>query len=178
MCHFISLIVDGGDPSAIDAAARRLGRVAREADAAPIAHVLSAGERAFWTNRVGCDCGTRLGRDVEDDATQDDALVRARLHRKGWSEARIQRSLAESARVKAMPTRKRSSDSFELWRDLLSDLLAIPDVKTAGLLVHAYTGALEEGVVPARRREWLDNTAMLDGLRSLREDELLMFSRS
>lgn len=177
MCHFITLVTDAPDTSALDAAMRGHDRFARPTQNESVAGAMRAGERQFHTNPRECDCGTVLGRDDADATDEDNGRAADRLRRKGWSEARIRRSLEESARVRALPAKSRGADSLSLWQGVVSRVLGLPGVSTVGVLVHDYSGPSGE-TFTAIRRDWPADATILDGLTSLREDELLMFRLS
>ncbi|ATQ41398.1 hypothetical protein [Caulobacter mirabilis] len=172
MCDFISLVVDGGDASIIDAAMRAAGRKAHPADKPFLEASLKPGERAFWTTTKMCDCGTVLGHPGIDDVDERarEARERVRMRRKGWSEARIERAFADRARADALATRKHAVDSFDQWSAALTGVLATPGVRAAGLLLCSYDSNGSDV-----RRDWPVHAPIIEGLRSLRKGELLMF---
>lgn len=175
MCHFITLVAPTADQAALDAIMAPHGRTARPIENPGVQAALLEGEHQYLTNRRECDCGTVLGREPdEDDAAAVQAAEARRLARKGWSEAKISRSLADGARAAARL--EQCGDSLQLWADVIEDLqrsLALPHV---GLLVHAYTGSLSEPFKVSRHKAPAD-LALPDALGAMAEDQLLVFSR-
>lgn len=171
MCHFITLIVRGELPD-LAAVMKRHGRSATPIDNPSIRGILSADEAQFLTTSGHCDCGTVLAaRSVEQ---YDPLKEAARLRRKGWSDAKIARSLRDSERADSRPTKH--IDSFEFWNAVLEDVAAMPRIKGVGLLVHAYEGDVGNEEFQAARRD-LSGGNFAEALANMREDELLFIAR-
>ena len=171
MCHYITLIARTDDVDGLRAVMKAFGRTAAPVANPSIGKMLLAGERQFLT-AVGCDCGTVLGSGAED-AAQDRAEVEAaRLARKGWSRAKIERAMAASQRAASRP-KTRARDSVELWADVLGALESRLGLPQAGLVVHAYSGSLDDEVFDVGRRE--AGAMSAEGLGAMREDEVTTF---
>jgi hypothetical protein len=175
MCHYITLVVRGSDGAAIDQILRRHNRRASPIDNASIAGVLVAGEMQFLTTVGHCDCGTALAPCVVDRASER-AKQAARLAKKGWSKAKIERWLADRTKADDRVEERGhadSPDSIELWSRIVGDLLSTPGVQQAGLLLHFYSGAVEEEGFELTR-ETVRFRDFEPRLRDMREDQLLM----
>jgi hypothetical protein len=117
-----------------------------------LASILQPGELFGRMTTRHCDCGTALG----IDATAERLAERkresiehklARLRRKGWSDNRIERWLAQvqgdqerHARVQAVGATTEARE----WRDWLHLALEQVRVEHVGLLVDYYDGFLED----------------------------------
>lgn len=100
--------------------------------------VLTAGEHCYLLARAPCDCGTFLGSALQGTDDHDAAALRYR--RKGWSEARVARALAERDRSRA---RRRTNEDAAYWIDLLTGVADELALQRLGL-VHWYRGTTEE----------------------------------
>lgn len=100
----------------------------------------------------------------------------AKLSKKGWSQAKIDRWLNDRVKANERAEERRHAntpDSVELWSRIVGDLMSTPGVQQAGLLVHFYSSDIEdEAIEPVREtvpvREFEAN------LEDIREDQLLM----
>jgi len=175
MCHFITLVVRGSDGGAIDRVLRQHGRQAKPIANASIGAVLVAGEAQFLTTVGHCDCGTALARVVSDRAGERSDQAE-KLAKKGWSQAKIDRWLSDRVKADDRGEQRRHGtmpDSIEVWTRIIGDLLGTPGVQQAGLLLHYYSGDVEEESI-----ELVRETAPLrdfeSRLRAMREDQILM----
>ncbi|MEQ1708879.1 MAG: hypothetical protein ABL864_11190 [Terricaulis sp.] len=64
-------------------------------------------------------------------------------------------------------------DSVDLWSRIIADLLATPGVQHAGLLLHFYSGHVEDEVIEPSR-ETVPIRDFEARLANIREDQLLM----
>lgn len=173
MCHFITLVVPTDDVDALRSVMVRFGRDARPIDNPSVAKALTGGERQFLTNRRGCDCGTVLAVDHAHGGGDGQEREAARLARKSWSKAKIERALEARKRADARPTK--GPDTLELWADILSRLQSEMKLAHAGLLVHAYSGGLEDEAFSVARRDVPPGMDVMEGLQALRADEVTVF---
>lgn len=170
MCHFITLIVPTGDEAALRTVMRRHGRTAEAIDNPSVRRVLRADERQYLTSIGECDCGTVLAPSFEGPTEEEEA---ARMAAKGWSRAKIDRALADRRKASArMPV---GVDSFQLWAAVIADLQCSLRLPRAGLLLHLYSGGLEDEITTPRRRDAPSRGDRLEALRSLAPDEVLIF---
>jgi hypothetical protein len=175
MCYYIALVVRGSDAATIDQVLRKHGRKAKPLANRSIASALEPGEEQFLTTVGHCDCGTALA-----PATVDHASKRTqqadKLSKKGWSQAKIERWLSDREKAGERAEERRHAntpDSIELWSRIISDLMSAPGVQQAGLLLHFYSGDIEEEAIePSRETVPLRDFGA--SVRALHEDQLLM----
>ena len=176
MCHFITLVTDCADTSALSAAMDRHGRAARAQTSVSIQKYLRNEERQYLTSVGSCDCGTALVRSTgSGKADEREKLIQSKT-RKGWSKAKTERWIAERTKADARP--KPNSDSHEMWARILSEVLALPGTTSAGLVVHFYGGGIDEEAFSVSRREAEQGKDLIDLLHGLKEDELLVVRRN
>jgi len=175
MCHLITLIIPSLDQGRLKGILKAQGRVAVPVHNPSLAAKLDTGETQFLTTR-NCDCGTVFA-PSEEAAEQDDVAEIARLRKRGWSEAKIERSLASRNHAQAMG-RKPGVDSLAMWADVLHALLSDPKVERVGLFLHFYAGAVEAEALRPGLRLARKGEAIEEALRTFREDEILIFRRS
>lgn len=175
MCFYIALVVRGGDAASIDQVLRKHGRQAKPIANASVARALAPGEAQFLTTVGHCDCGTALAPVTMDRAAKRTAQA-AKLSKKGWSQAKIERWLRDSVKAddKAEERRHaRTPDSVEFWSRVVGDLISTLGVQQAGLLLHFYSGDIENEDIEAAR-ETVPVGDFEAHLHGLREDQLLM----
>lgn len=175
MCHFIVLVVRGGSASDIDQVLRRHARQARPIGNVSLGRILGPDEAPFLTTVGHCDCGTVLAHASVDRAVERNRQA-AMLTKKGWSQAKIRRWITDREKADERAVHRlhaNAPDSLEGWVRIITELLATSGVRQAGLLLHFFSGAIEEEALDLSRE-----TAPLNlfhaGLRDLQEDQLLM----
>ncbi len=171
MCDFIILVAPTADQQALSAAMARHGRAARPIANASLFRALLPGEFPYLTTQSACDCGTVLGT-VGNDPETELAKDAARLAKKGWSQARIARAIAQRQAADARPSEP-GPDSFALWAGVVGDLFETLKLPHVGLLVHSCAGSIATESFAIARRAAKD--APLTSLETLRPDELLVF---
>ena len=177
MCYYIALVVRGSDAATIDGVLRRHGRQAKAISNASILGALIPGEAQFLTTVGHCDCGTALAPTVIDRAAKRTEQA-AKLAKKGWSQAKIDRWLSDRVKADDRADERRHAntpDSLDLWSRIISDLLATPGVQHAGLLLHFYSGDVEDEVIEPIR-ETVPVRDFEARLASIREDQLLIIA--
>jgi hypothetical protein len=160
MCTFITMIAASDDLEQINAILSTLDRrgYARRAeriDTPGLGAVLLADEREYWLTRTPCDCGTYLGHAVQPVANSDHELAAdtARYRRKGWSEARIARAVADKERAAVRPARRQPNEDAKYWIDLMTALGAGLGLQRVGLRQHFHTKSSGEEPEIAPRQE-------------------------
>ena len=148
MCWFEYLAVPSG--ADLDVLAKTLGgehRQLRAEEGPAIRRWLAAEWQLFEFTRGHCACGSCLGeRVIYDRPTADDDHDRidreAERHRKrGWSEARVARWLAEkraAAERPAVSESEREQQELDDWMRLIPALLAVEGMACFGLLIHFF----------------------------------------
>jgi hypothetical protein len=175
MCYYIALVVRGSGAATIDGVLRRHGRQAKPISNASIGGALVPGEAQFLTTVGHCDCGTALAPTVIDRAGKRTEQV-AKLAKKGWSQAKIDRWLSDRVKADDRADERRHAntpDSVDLWSRIIADLLATPGVQHAGLLLHFYSGDVEDEVIEPIR-ETVPIRDFETRIANIREDQLLM----
>ena len=181
MCTFIlAVLPKDADAEAVKAIFRAHGRRCVEAGGLSdgLLAGLAPGERFFHTTPAHCDCGTLLGQATSPgrDPAQAAEATAARLRRKGWSEAKIARSLAQHAEAEARPPRP-SGDlaptSLAEWVALIDAVLASNATRSLGLLWCELDDDVEATDRPRIRRDALDE----DALAHMRRDVIHDFTR-
>lgn len=175
MCYYIALVVRGSDAATIDGVLRRHGRQAKPVSNASIGGALAPGEAQFLTTVGHCDCGTGLAPTVIDRVGKRTEQA-AKLAKKGWSRAKIDRWLSDRVKADDRADERRHAntpDSVDLCSRIIADLLATPGVQHTGLLLHYYSGDEEDEVIePIREAVPIRDFAAR--LAKINEDQLLM----
>ena len=148
MCTFISLFLPASvDQAAMTRIAEAHGLTLRPQDNAAVCRQLQAGERLFLSTRGHCDCGTSVGSQARASSEQPPGDAAAKLRYKGWSEAKIARSLAQSQEhglARSTQSQARSVAELERWHRFLTAATARNNAPYIGVLVHDYRGPLSE----------------------------------
>ena len=176
MCHFVTLIAPTEDEDAVRAIMERYGRAAAPIDNASVRSVLRDGERQYLTTRGHCDCGTVLAPRHDTPEAFEEKLAKeaARMTRKGWSETKIERAIADQRRADARPSGG-GSDSLELWNAVLRDLCGELKLPYIGLLVRFYSGVIATETFKASRHQVPGRQEWRDALGSIEHDEVTIF---
>ena len=179
MCHFITLIAPTEDAAAVRAVMERHGRAASTIDNPSVQKVLSDGERQYLTTRGHCDCGTILAppHDTPDAIEEKFGKEAARLRRKGWSEAKVERAMEDRRKADARPARA-GPDSIELWHAVLRDLCGDLKLPYVDLLIRFYSGGIGAEIFSASRRDVSKRTLWNEALGSMEHDEVTIFRLS
>lgn len=179
MCRFVTAVLPAAAPhEALDALARMHGRRLLRLSSPSVTRQLAAGEAYFLTTLGHCDCDEPLGarRWTRDDDGKDMAR---KLARKGWSDNKIARAMAQK-REQAMAADgvqcRRANDDLTRWLAYVNAVLASAQVGELGLLLHFYSGRIEDEAVTVRERRRVgrdeDRAALLHGME---HDVLYLF---
>src|ERR1051325_8062236 len=98
MCHYITLLVRGSNSDTIDRVLRDHGRQAKSMNNASVSRMLIPGEVQYLTTFRHCDCGTVLSPRVAGHPGNR-AEQAAKLAKKGWSQAKIERWLEDRTKA-------------------------------------------------------------------------------
>lgn len=177
MCYFVTLIAPTADADAVRVVLERHGRAATPIENPSVRKVLLAGEHQYLTTRGHCDCGTALIRWRDAPETLEKALAHReiRMQRRGWSENKIARALADRQRSKARKPAPDGPDSLELWNAILRNLGESLRLPYAGLLLRFYSGALEDEAFSASRRTIPRTVLQEESLGLIEADEVTIF---
>ncbi|MBO9708964.1 MAG: hypothetical protein J7521_12205 [Caulobacter sp.] len=172
MCHFVTLVAPTANAEAVRKVMIRHDRDAQPIEGRALGKLLRPGERQYLTARYGCDCGTVLA-DCSTPDEETEAMQARKLARKGWSSARIARTLADRRKAKTRPTR--GQDSLESWARALRDLRVDLGLSHVGLFLHCYSGSVEEEAINAVRIDALRGFSVVEALATMGEDRLMIF---
>lgn len=115
---------------------RARGRKAEPRANPSVQRALKLGEAQYSTS-ISCDCGTAFSPRMAEEPDYD--RIADKLRRRGWSEAKIERSL-EQMRDKIHRPKGKASDSVAYWIGVLRELPAETGATSVGLLLHWYSG--------------------------------------
>lgn len=182
MCHFITATLPPrADVDTVRGIATSFRRAWRPIESGPVVAQLAPGETYYLTTPNHCDCGTVLGSANRDAGQEiDPAQSIRKLKRKGWSESKIDRWLADK-RAAAKRTHDKPLEPGELdsktWNLLLSSVLESGATSKIGLMLHMYSGLITDAEIRLHRTSvsLADITpAFLEGIE---EDRLYEFAR-
>lgn len=175
MCRFITALVHAdADLAALQAIAQRHGRRLLPTSNPSIERECGPGLRYCLTTPEHCDCDTPLGARLRE-RTKDPVEAAQRMRRKGWSEAKIERALAQ--RQSAREAHAPSQDPCAPWLALIRDVLTQTRSTRFGLLMHWYGGPLEDDIVLSDRQSLPLAELNTQLLGQLRDDVLYEFRR-
>jgi len=148
MCTFVTLVAASGDLDRLGAllSARDRRGYARHAERVETpclrAH-LTPGECEYWLIHPPCDCGTFLGsEDPAGRAPERPLDAKAeRWRRKGWSEEKIARALADAGAARDRAPRRGSNEDAAYWIDLMRAIGEGLGLPRLGLMHHFYRTA-------------------------------------
>lgn len=173
MCHYITATLPHGfSILETEAIASQFERDWEPLNNPYIHKFLSSGEQYFYTTRGHCDCGTTLGskNSLHNNQSSIDRHVK-KFKRKGWSESRIDRWLEEKLKPKP------GGDTFS-WKSLISSLIEKGNAEYVGILLHAYSGSLENEKIEIERIEEVGFANLSEEyLCKVEEDVLYRFRR-
>lgn len=182
MCHFITAVLPVGAAHAeIDRLARGYGRQFQSLDNLSIESWLESDERYFFTTLGHCDCGTPLGsHDRQMAQALDWTAEERRLLKKGWSRAKVARSLEQKREHLDSDTGKNAranAKAMASWVDLIEAVLDSGLTQYLGLLIHFYDGPLDEQIELIGRVDVSRGEAQAEYLAGMKEDTLYIFQR-
>ncbi|TQM12456.1 hypothetical protein FB548_2390 [Pseudoxanthomonas sp. 3HH-4] len=177
MCRFITATLPAtAQIAALDALARAHGKQLRPLANPSVQRHLAPCEAYFLTTLGHCDCDAPLGWARRSRTTDWDEEAR-KLARKGWSTAKVARALAqkrEQAEVDAQVEARRVDTAMAKWVAFIDAVLGSGQVRELGLLLHHYSGPLDEDIRIRERRPVRVGAALPEVLRDLDEDVLYL----
>lgn len=173
MCHFVlaALPVDA-DVAALDAVAREHGRRLQPLHHPDLERQWGAQMRAYVTTPGHCDCGTVVGSRLRAGAPDWDAEAR-KLVRKGWSEAKAARAIAQRREQEAQP---QPVDTLAQWIAFVETMRAQRRVAGFGLMLHPARGALDEPFSICGIRDVGPDGDLAEILASMEDDVFYRFA--
>lgn len=183
MCHYITAVLPmAAAHGELDVIARKHGRQFQPLSNPSIEAQIGQSERYFMTTLGHCDCGTPLGALAHEKTTRspDWSAQEQRLLRKGWSKAKVARTLAqkqENLGAAADSVAETNLKATSLWINFISEVLDSWKTPQLGLLLHMYSGSVEDRI-NLKGREVV-HIAGLTGemLGNMKEDVLYVFRR-
>lgn len=180
MCHYVTAVLPrSADHARLDAIARDHGRCLERLPNPRVEAQIGPDEQYFFTTVGHCDCGTPLGAFARRHRDAPDwPALEQRLLRKGWSKAKVARSIAQKqedhraeSEVSEADHRRRLSD----WMDFIGAVLGPGKASHVGLLLHMYSGSINAGFELEGRQDirMADLTAKV--LANMKEDVLHVF---
>ena len=174
MCYYVTAILPRDvSLASLGPIATQFGRQLTPLTGPGLGAYLAPGEQYVLTTAGPCDCDTALGHQGRasrrGEGPQDDAA--RRLAAKGWSNARIARSLAQREKAQARHTAKADTD-LARWEGFLRAVLDT-GVAYVGLVLHCYEGPVAAGVALTGRQivpVCRETPPLRAALASLRED--------
>ena len=180
LCHFITATLPkNAAREPLDLLARKFGRQFLHFESPAVQAQLPPDTAYFFTTLAHCDCGTVLGSARRAAARAPDwANEEAKLLKKGWSRSKVTRALeqrqesdAQKQEAKAQVDRAQS-ENFE---GFVSAILKSGLTSELGLLLHSYSGQLEEVFTVLRHEQIPASAALSEVLPFVEEDVLYLF---
>lgn len=180
MCHYITAVLPkSADHARLDTIARDHGRRFERLSNPGIEAQIKADEQYFLTTVGHCDCGTALGAFTRDlGRTPDWPTLEQRLLKKGWSRAKVARSLAqkqEDHRLSSDASAAEHREQLSGWMNFIGAVLGPGKASHLGLLLHMYSGSIDDPIELAGREEIHASKLTIEVLGSLKEDVLYVF---
>jgi hypothetical protein len=192
MCYFITLVFPNGTDlddvrfAAGDDVRRALGLALLSIENKSLRRYLQPDDLSVLRSGGGaaCDCGTALGsvRRASRHKTDDDHQSANRIYQKaeklrrdGWSDAKVERWIAQKQAAAARP--QEGVAGLSDWELLLSRVLDSGAAPRIGLVLHWYTGLIEDEPISLERTTVKRNDITLDLLADIDEDVLYEFVR-
>ena len=180
MCHFITMIfpptTNFKEISSVLSRHHRHGEIVINPH---MTLMLRPGELYVQPAPKVCDCGTSLGslRPRPETKRPERSAVDA-LRRKGWSDSKITRCLAQRQETYTRKAKREADRHLHAsgtdpdgWVSTTSDILALFAVDYVGLLLHWYSGRVDnERIQIDRRTKLLLGEGLADALYHVEED--------
>jgi len=174
MCTFVTYIFPPNCPlKASGEFFAKLGIRARPVDLSRFSPTIRRDESG-WVRSDNCDCGTIIGIDtLPDESTAPPADLRGRYRRKGWSDAKIDRALAD--KLSATDHARTFDQNQETrWKSALHYLESVPSLLYLRVFWHHYDGLVDSEDFPLKPASVSPPLReMMSTLRSLPENTIL-----
>ncbi len=187
MCHFITcLVAPGVSLIELQPLCNKHGMLFGPIENSFVRAQIPPGHYVRATQSV-CDCGTPLGslsakhnsKSLAEGENAHAASV-AKLKKKGWSQAKIDRWLGEKETASERTSLQRANSSgadLKSWCEFILAYLKASEGEALGILLHWYHGSLDNEKISIQSIERIPLTEELEkNLLSMREDVLYLFS--
>ena len=180
MCHFITATLPKAAPrEALDALARTFGRQFQPMSSPHVTAQLPEQLAYFFTTLGHCDCGTVMGsaRQAAERAPDWDAEA-AKLLRRGWSRAKVERSLEQrqaQAALRQEASEEAARSNPESLEGFVTGVLQSGLTPELGLLLHSYHGPLDDQFKIVRHEQVPAGASLAEVLPAAEEDVLYVF---
>jgi len=180
MCHFITAISSGNiNVESINKIGKDFELEFENCENDFIQSQLKANEHYIAKVSKYCDCGTLLGslnKKKTNNLQRVEKTELEKLKKKGWSDSKIERFIADKNKntqkyaFSFEQQRERAVENIKEWTDFISRLFAETSIETFGLLLHWYSGSVENERIKINNREII-SAIDLTGMNLLEMDE-------
>ena len=160
MCTYITATLNAGSDSAqVHALAMHHGLGWQALFNRKLVSQVAPGSKWFLTSRKYCDCGTALGSaGKRPERTHDSASDVPKLKKRGWSDAKISRWLADKSAAEARQLEYQTRGTgltreVDNWITFLTSAIASKAADHVGVLIHEYSGGVSGERIAIKRRE-------------------------
>lgn len=180
MCRFVNAVLPDATPAPALTSIAAEHHLSIEPVFNPSACAqLRRGEGWFRIGSGPCDCDTPLGsRGVDDTTVQAMARRVAKLRRRGWSDARVDRWREQKFASRDRRTSTTHGPSALDWATFLRSALGTGETAFLGILVHWYTASLESEEIRVDARRIVAGSEISPDLLLDLEHEILYEFRS
>ena len=136
-----------------------------------------------------CDCGTPLGswnkehvKSIQRAQRSQEAEIE-KLKKKGWSAAKIERFLTnrdknnEKRGLSSQQQYEKATEDIQQWVNFINQLLSKTSIETFGLLLHFYSGSIENERIKISRKQVAFNDLLDKILIEMDEDTLYLIQK-
>lgn len=187
MCHFITAICSSKTKlTEINSVGETYGLKFEDCNNEHIKKQILKTEKYLIKTAKMCHCGTSLGEAnfINDTPVRIQKSEIDKLKKKGWTEAKITRYLADKKKNDAKIAKKnddiltRKSDELDNYINFIQDLFKKTDTELFGLLLHWYSRGPENENIKLTDRKNIPckNLTLLD-LKTLEEDKILCVTK-
>jgi hypothetical protein len=187
MCHFITAICSSKTKlSDINSVGKTYGLEFEDCENEHITKQLAKTEKYLWKKSKMCDCGTSLGEAsfINDKTERVQKSEIDKLKKKGWTEAKITRYLADKKKSEDKIAQQNDailnnkSNELDNYVNFLQEVLKKTDTDVFGLLLHWYSKSPEnENIKLADRRNIISKGLTVFDLKTLEENQLLCVTK-
>ncbi|OVE80937.1 hypothetical protein BVY04_04530 [bacterium M21] len=187
MCHYITMVVPSKTSlSECEAVLSDFHRSIEQLGNIHVEKTLKSGEIYFHPAGKDCDCGTALGSLRRGDEGRVDKATLDGFRKKGWSETKIARWLAERDKVRSREQRiqaqrevtalERANDP-DGWCSIIGALQETLGLKYVGIMLHWYGGGMSSEKIEFTRCNVPLDEKLGNALYHMEEDTLYVVQK-